>query len=48
MERLLIYYKKSTNLTKNTNLIQYEKITNLYLPAMKSFNAVPQYTSDTN
>ena len=34
--------------TKITNLTQYEKITRLHLPTMKSLNAVPLNTSDTN
>ena len=42
------FITKSTNLTKNTNLIQYEKITHLHLPTMKSLNAVPLNTSGTN
>ena len=48
-ERLLIYYKKyKFNKKHKINLIQYEKITHLHLPTMKSLNAVLLNISDTN
>ena len=35
------FITNSTNLTKNTNLIYYEKTTHLHLSTMKSLNEVP-------